>query len=44
MAMIVGLHEAAAAGDARAASVLVKLPGEDTPGSEDREVTIVDDV
>ena len=44
MAMIVGLHEAAAAGDARAASVLVKLLGEDTPGSEDGEVTIVDDV
>lgn len=31
MAMIAGLHEAAASGDARAASVLVKLLGEETP-------------
>ena len=31
MAMIVGLHEAAACGDARAASVLAKLLGEETP-------------
>lgn len=44
MAMIVGLHEAAAAGDARAASVLVKLLGEEAPGAESGEVTIVDDV
>lgn len=46
MAMIVGLHEAAAAGDARAASVLVKLLGEETPaaGSEDGEVQILDDL
>lgn len=43
MAMIVGLHDAAAAGDARAASVLVKLLGEDASGT-DGEVTIVDDV
>lgn len=31
MAMIAGLHEAAACGDARAASVLAKLLGEETP-------------
>lgn len=31
MAMIVGLHEAASNGDARAAAVLVKLLGEETP-------------
>lgn len=34
MAMIVGLHEAATAGDARAAAVLVKLLGEETPPSD----------
>lgn len=31
MAMIVGLHDAAVNGDARAATVLVKLLGEETP-------------
>ena len=31
MAMIAGLHEAAACGDARAASVLAKMLGEETP-------------
>ncbi len=34
MAMIVGLSEAATAGDARAASVLVKLVGEERPGED----------
>lgn len=36
MAMIIGLTEAATAGDARAANVLVKLLGEDSP-REDAE-------
>lgn len=34
MAMIIGLTEAATAGDARAANVLVKLLGEDSPREE----------
>lgn len=46
MAMIVGLHEAASNGDARAASVLVKLLGEEVPpaGIDDGEVKILDDL
>lgn len=34
MAMIAGLHDAAADGDARAAAVLVKLLGEETPAEK----------
>lgn len=46
MAMIVGLHEAASNGDARAASVLVKLLGEEVPsaGTDEGEVKILDDL
>lgn len=40
MAMIVGLHEAAAAGDARAATVLVKLLGEATPPAGDNDTAL----
>lgn len=46
MAMIAGLADAATDGDARAAAVLVKLLGEETPpGDADAgEVRIVDDL
>lgn len=45
MLMVAGLHDAACAGDARAATVLIKLLGEDTPeNSNDGEVRIVDDL
>ena len=46
MAMIAGLTDAATDGDARAAAVLVKLLGEETPpGDADAgEVRIVDDL
>lgn len=46
MAMIAGLADAATDGDARAAAVLVKLLGEETPpaGAQDGEVRIVDDL
>ena len=46
MAMIAGLTDAATAGDARAAAVLVKLLGEDAPPAGDTagEVRILDDV
>lgn len=46
MAMIVGLHEAASNGDARAAAVLVKFLGEEVPpaGTDDGEVKILDDL
>lgn len=40
MAVIVGLTEAAAAGDARAASVLAKLLGEETPPKDTGEDTL----
>lgn len=42
MEMIVGLHNAAAAGDARAARVLIDIMGEN--GLSDGGVTIVDDI
>lgn len=38
MAMIAGLHEAAAGGDARAANVLVKILGEEMPAPEPEAV------
>lgn len=46
MAMIVGLHEAASNGDAKAAAVLVKLLGEEVPpvGTDEGEVKILDDL
>lgn len=45
MLMVAGLHDAACAGDARAAAVLIRLLGEETPASGDAgEVRIVDDV
>lgn len=46
MAMIAGLTDAATDGDARAAAVLVKLLGEETPpGNADAgEVQIIDDL
>lgn len=46
MAMIAGLADAATNGDARAAAVLVKLLGEETPpaGAQDGEVRIIDDL
>ena len=46
MAMIVGLHEAASNGDARAATVLVKLLGEEVPpaGTDEGEGKILDDL
>ena len=46
MAMIAGLTDAATDGDARAAAVLVKLLGEETPpGDADAgEVQIIDDL
>lgn len=40
MAVIVGLTKAAAAGDARAASVLAKLLGEETPPKDTGEETL----
>lgn len=45
MLMVAGLHDAACEGDARAASVLIKLLGEETPsGGDEGEVRIIDDV
>ena len=45
MLMVAGLHDAACQGDARAASVLIKLLGEERPtDSQEGEVKIVDDV
>ncbi|MGN0983333.1 MAG: hypothetical protein ACI4OI_00710 [Gemmiger sp.] len=44
MAMIVGLTEAAAAGDARAGRLIVDILGEDTKAVQDGEVRIVDDL
>lgn len=45
MAMIAGLVDAATHGDARAASVIVKLLGEETPsGGEAGGVQIIDDL
>ena len=46
MAMIIGLTDAATDGDARAAAVLVKLLGEETPpgDSDAGEVQIIDDL
>lgn len=46
MAMIIGLHEAASHGDAKAATVLVKLLGEEKPpeGDSAGEVQIIDDL
>ena len=45
MLMVAGLHDAACAGDARAALVLIKLLGEETPDNKDAgEVQIIDDV
>lgn len=44
MEMIVGLQEAAAQGDARAAKVLIDLLGEDAKDDTDGGVTIVDDI
>ncbi len=45
MLMVAGLHDAACAGDARAASVLIKLLGEETPaGGDEGEVRIIDDL
>ena len=44
MEMIVGLQEAAALGDARAAKVLIDLLGEDAKDDTDGGVTIVDDI
>lgn len=43
MAMIIGLTEAATAGDARAAKVIVDLLG-DAVGEDSQEVQIIDDV
>ena len=44
MAIIVGLAEAAATGDARAAKVLIDLLGEDARANDDGGVQILDDV
>ena len=44
MAIIVGLAEAAATGDARAAKVLIDLLGEDAKANDDGGVQILDDV
>ena len=45
MLLVAGLHDAACAGDARAATVLIKLLGEETPeNSDEGEVRIVDDL
>ena len=44
MAIIVGLAEAAAAGHARAANVLIVLLGEDVRANDDGGVQILDDV
>ena len=44
MEMIVGLQEAAAQGDARAAKVLIDLLGEDAKNDTDGGVTIVDNI
>lgn len=44
MEMIVGLQEAAAQGDARAAKVLIDLLGEDAKDDSEGGVTIVDDI
>lgn len=44
MAIIVGLAEAAVAGDARAAKVLIDLLGEDARANDDGGVQILDDV
>ena len=44
MEMIVGLQEAAALGDAKAAKVLIDLIGEDAKDDTDGGVTIVDDI
>lgn len=44
MAMIVGMHEMAAAGDARCAKVLIELLGEDSREDGDGGVVIVDDI
>ena len=45
MLMVAGLHDAACEGDARAASVLIKLLGEETPsGVDEGEVRIIDDL
>ncbi len=44
MEMIVGLQEAAALGDSRAAKVLIDLIGEDAKDDTDGGVTIVDDI
>lgn len=44
MAMIVGLHEMAAAGNAQCAKVLIDLLGEDAREDGDGGVVIVDDI
>lgn len=44
MAMIVGLHDMAAMGDARCAKVLIDLLGEDAREDGDGGVVIVDDI
>lgn len=44
MAMIVGMHEMAASGDARCAKVLIDLLGEDSREDGDGGVVIVDDI